>query len=79
MANFTSIEEVTERLSDCGYLLDRSLATTVYLSTLLDKPMFLEGEPGVGKTELAKVLAQVLEAPLVRLQCYEGLDANTAL
>ena len=77
--DFESIEQVIEQLSSRSYLLDRSLATTVYLSVQLNKPMFLEGEPGVGKTELAKVLAGALDAQLVRLQCYEGLDAATAL
>ncbi len=61
------------------YICDRSLATVVYLSITLGKPVLLEGEAGVGKTEIAKVLAQVLEARLIRLQCYEGLDASTAL
>ena len=76
---FSSIEEVIERFSLEGYLLDRSLATTIYLSIVLQKPVFLEGEPGVGKTELAKVMATVLDAEFIRLQCYEGLDTSTAL
>lgn len=76
---FSSIEDVTERFSAHGYLADRLLATTVYLAVSLRKPIFVEGEPGVGKTELAKVLAQVLDSELIRLQCYEGLDTATAL
>jgi len=76
---FSSIDEVTERFSQHGYLADRLLATTVFLAVNLRKPIFLEGEPGVGKTELAKVLAKVLESELIRLQCYEGLDTSTAL
>ena len=56
-----------------------SLATVVYLSLVMGKPLLLEGEAGVGKTEIAKVLSKVLDAKLIRLQCYEGLDANTAL
>ncbi|OGQ50342.1 MAG: ATPase [Deltaproteobacteria bacterium RIFCSPLOWO2_02_56_12] len=61
------------------YICDRSLATVVYLSIAMGKPVLLEGEAGVGKTEIAKVLAEVMETKLIRLQCYEGLDANTAL
>ncbi len=61
------------------YICDRSLATVVYLSITLGKPVLLEGEAGVGKTEIAKVLSQVLDTRLIRLQCYEGLDASTAL
>ena len=74
-----SIEEVEARFGGKGYIADRTLATTVYLAVALGKPVFLEGEPGVGKTEVAKVMAQILETDLIRLQCYEGLDANTAL
>jgi MoxR-like ATPase len=74
-----TIEEVEERFAKQGYIADRTLATTIYLAASLRKPVFLEGEPGVGKTEVAKVMAQVLETELIRLQCYEGLDANTAL
>jgi MoxR-like ATPase len=74
-----SIEEVETRFGREGYIADRTLATTVYLAVALGKPIFLEGEPGVGKTEVAKVMAQILETDLIRLQCYEGLDANTAL
>ncbi len=74
-----SIEEVEERFGAEGYIADRTLATTVYLAVALGKPIFLEGEPGVGKTEVAKVMAQIMDTDLIRLQCYEGLDANTAL
>ncbi len=61
------------------YLANRNLATALYLSLSLEKPLFLEGEAGVGKTEIAKVLAQTLDRRLVRLQCYEGLDVNSAV
>ena len=74
-----TIEKVQEVLRDERYICDRSLATVVYLSLVMGKPLLLEGEAGVGKTEVAKVLAKVLGAKLIRLQCYEGLDANTAL
>jgi len=62
-----------------GYVAEPAVATAVYLATEMRKPLLVEGEPGVGKTELAKVLARVLGTELIRLQCYEGLDANTAL
>ncbi len=76
---FDSIEHVEQSLSKHKYICDRKLATTIYLATKLGKPLFLEGEPGVGKTEVAKVLSRILDTQLIRLQCYEGLDANTAL
>lgn len=76
---FKSIDEVESQFESCGYITDRSLATTIFLSIALGKPIFLEGEPGVGKTEVAKVMARVLDTELIRLQCYEGLDTNTAL
>jgi MoxR-like ATPase len=62
-----------------NYIADRSLATTVYLALKRRKPLLLEGEPGVGKTEIAKVLAAMLNTRLIRLQCYEGIDVNTAV
>jgi MoxR-like ATPase len=62
-----------------AYIADRALATTLFLAIKLEKPIFLEGEAGVGKTEVAKVLSRILQSRLIRLQCYEGLDANTAL
>src|SRR5207344_3256652 len=62
-----------------GYICDRSLATTVFLALAMERPLLLEGEAGVGKTELAKVLAASLGTRLIRLQCYEGLDVNTAV
>ena len=62
-----------------GYIADPSIATAVYLATEMRKPLLVEGEAGVGKTEIAKVLAQMLQTELIRLQCYEGLDTNTAL
>ena len=74
-----TIEKVQEILRKEQYVCDRALATVVYLSLVMGKPLLLEGEAGVGKTEIAKVLAKVLDAKLIRLQCYEGLDANTAL
>ncbi len=74
-----TIEKVQEFLRKEQYICDRSLATVVYLSITMGKPVLLEGEAGVGKTEIAKVLAKVLDTKLIRLQCYEGLDANTAL
>jgi MoxR-like ATPase len=76
---FASIDGVREQLTARRYINDESLATVLYLSYHLDKPVFLEGEPGVGKTEVALVLSQILAARLIRLQCYEGLDANSAL
>jgi MoxR-like ATPase len=74
-----TIEQVQDILRAERYICDRSLATVVYLSLIMGKPLLLEGEAGVGKTEIAKVLSKVLGAKLIRLQCYEGLDANTAL
>jgi MoxR-like ATPase len=74
-----TIEKIQEALRKEKYICDRSLATVVYLSISMGKPVLLEGEAGVGKTEVAKVLAEVMETKLIRLQCYEGLDANTAL
>jgi len=76
---FQSIDQVREIFVQNNYIADRALATTVYLSHVLKKPIFLEGESGVGKTEVAKVMAKALGTRLIRLQCYEGLDANTAL
>jgi len=70
------IQEVMEREA---YVTDRQVATSVHLAIALGKPLLVEGHPGVGKTEIAKVLARVLETDLIRLQCYEGLDATTAL
>ena len=74
-----TIDKVQEMLRSERYICDRSLATVVYLSLVMAKPLLLEGEAGVGKTEIAKVLSKVLDTRLIRLQCYEGLDANTAL
>jgi MoxR-like ATPase len=74
-----SIEQLTADLREHAYLADRGLATVLSLSLQLEKPLLLEGEAGVGKTELAKVLAEVLKARLIRLQCYEGIDVAHAL
>lgn len=75
----TSIDAVQELLKSADYVADRSLATVLYLSLKMGRPLFLEGEAGVGKTEIAKVLAQQLNRPLIRLQCYEGLDVSSAV
>jgi len=74
-----SVEELTGALGEHAYLADRGLSTAIYLSLSLGKPLLLEGEAGVGKTEVAKVLAELLDRELIRLQCYEGIDASQAL
>src|SRR5919197_883029 len=76
---FVSVDELGESLSEQAYLADRGLATAIYLAISLDKPLLLEGEAGVGKTEVAKALAGTLNRRLIRLQCYEGIDASQAL
>jgi MoxR-like ATPase len=76
---FTSVSELEAALREKKYVADRGLATTLYLTLTMQKPLLLEGEAGVGKTEIAKVLADMLGAPLIRLQCYEGLDASSAI
>ena len=76
---FESPEQVVEELATTRYISDRALATVIFLAHRLEKPLFLEGEPGVGKTELGVVMARLFDTPLIRLQCYEGLDASTAL
>ena len=73
-----SIDATQELLLARDYVADRQLATAVFLGLRLERPLFIEGEPGTGKTELAKVLASALDAELIRLQCYEGLDVNLA-
>ncbi|WP_299768491.1 MoxR family ATPase [uncultured Tateyamaria sp.] len=75
----TSIDAVQTMLADQGYVCDRALGTVVFLSLSLGRPLFLEGEAGVGKTEIAKALAAALGRRLIRLQCYEGLDASSAV
>src|SRR5690606_15970238 len=71
--------DVVAAFEERGYVADRSLAVSVHLALELERPLFLEGEAGVGKTEVAKVLASIFDEPLIRLQCYEGLDVNHAL
>ena len=79
MSVFASIDDVQNKLSEQGYVCSRALATVVFLSLKLGRPLFLEGEAGVGKTEIAKAMAAVLGRKLIRLQCYEGLDASSAV
>src|SRR3954470_20950452 len=75
----TFIDETLKLLASAGYIADRALATVLYLSLKMGRPLFLEGEAGVGKTEIAKVLATTLRRKLIRLQCYEGLDVSSAV
>ncbi|MGY6567696.1 MAG: AAA family ATPase [Salinarimonas sp.] len=77
--NPASIDETLALLKGAGYVSDRPLATVLFLALRLNRPLFLEGEAGVGKTEIAKVLSQALGRSLIRLQCYEGLDVSSAV
>jgi MoxR-like ATPase len=78
-SGFGSVDELQGALAHKAYLADRGLATAIWLAISLNKPLLLEGEAGVGKTEVAKVLSEVLSRNLIRLQCYEGIDASQAL
>jgi MoxR-like ATPase len=74
-----SVEATRSRLAEQGYFADLDLATSIFLALRMEKALFLEGEPGVGKTEVARVLSDALSTPLIRLQCYEGLDVTQAV
>ena len=76
---FASPDELVERFGAHGYILDRRIATVLYLAERMQKPVLVEGPAGVGKTDLAKTLAATLETELIRLQCYEGLDEAKSL
>jgi len=75
----STVDEVQDALAAASYIADRPLAVAIHLALQLGRPLFLEGEAGVGKTEIAKVLAQIMDEDLIRLQCYEGLDVSHAL
>jgi MoxR-like ATPase len=77
--NFTSIDILQSAIRERNYIAERGLATSLYLALKLNRPLFLEGEAGVGKTEVAKILAALLDTDLIRLQCYEGLDVHHAV
>jgi len=79
MKKFDSVEKIKESMKKQKYICDDPLAFTLYLSMKMEKPLLLEGEPGVGKTEIAKVLADISGRKLIRLQCYEGLDATSTI
>ncbi len=79
MSETTRVNELQRRLAEAGYVAERSLAATLELFTALKRPLLLEGEAGVGKTEIARVLSHLFDCPLIRLQCYEGLDVNAAI
>jgi MoxR-like ATPase len=79
MPSFSSIDDIQQALQAQSYIAERGLATAIFLALKLRRPLFLEGEAGVGKTEVAKVLANILNTELIRLQCYEGLDVHHAV
>lgn len=79
MPSFSSIDDVYDSLCSHDYIAERGLATTIFLASKMERPVFLEGGAGVGKTEVAKVLSTVLDTELIRLQCYEGLDVHSAV
>ena len=79
VTELNTVDDIRSSLDDHHYIANRSLATSIFLSLKMENPIFLEGEPGVGKTEIGKVLAQVLDTNLIRLQCYEGLDVHNAI
>jgi MoxR-like ATPase len=79
MVDIATPQDLARALDATGYIADEGLATAAFLALRMGRPLFLEGEAGVGKTSLAHALASVLDAPLIRLQCYEGLDAAQAL
>ncbi len=76
---FVSIEDIQKGFGNIGYICSQQIATTLYLAFHLEKPILVEGPAGVGKTEVAKTAATYLDKPLIRLQCYEGLDESKAL
>jgi len=76
---FDSIDAVRDALAERGYFADPDLATSLFLALKMEKALFLEGEPGVGKTDVARVMSEILDTPLIRLQCYEGLDLTQAV
>ncbi|MEY2965230.1 MAG: hypothetical protein RLZZ228_1043, partial [Actinomycetota bacterium] len=78
-AAIPDVDALAERLTSTGYLADAGLATALFCAVRLPQPLLLEGEAGVGKTQAAKALAEILDTPLIRLQCFEGIDAAEAL
>ena len=78
-AHFDSVDQVAKAFASVDYIASREIATSVYLGFNLEKPILVEGPAGVGKTELAKGMAEILDVPLIRMQCYEGLDESKAL
>ena len=74
-----TIDDIQKAMEKVKYICDRSLATSIYLSQAMGKPILLEGEAGLGKTEVAKIIAEIFQTKLIRLQCYEGLDSAHAL
>ena len=79
VTDINTVDDIRSSLDDNHYIANRGLSTSIYLSLKMEKPIFLEGEPGVGKTEVGKVLSRILNTDLIRLQCYEGLDVHNAI
>lgn len=77
--NFDKVDDIQDYLDKHQYIADRSLSTSLFLALKMKKPIFLEGEPGVGKTEVGKVLSKIMNTDLIRLQCYEGLDVHNSI